>query len=124
MSHFDTRFGPKLFLKVPESPSPIFLTQIPLLMDFYEKGFFIHEFGELKSFNLIFTIPSPGARGDIETLMISIIFLGEEDEDPIIFQTILDQFVLELKRIKDLYKGFYREEEISESARFEAASTK
>ncbi|MFX1478959.1 MAG: hypothetical protein ACFFCI_12580, partial [Promethearchaeota archaeon] len=110
MSHFDTRFGPKLFLKVPESPSPIFLVHIPLLLDFYEKGFFIHEFGELKTSNLIFTIPNPHSRGKEERLMISIILLDDEDEDAIIFQTILEQFVLELKKIKDVYKGFYREE--------------
>ncbi|MFW9879213.1 MAG: ADP-ribosylation factor-like protein [Candidatus Thorarchaeota archaeon] len=111
MSHFDTRFGPKLFLKVPESPSPIFLDHIPLLLDFYEKGFFIHEFGELKPSNLIFTIPNPHSRGKEERLMISIILLDDEDEDAVIFQTILEQFVLELKKIKDVYKGFYREEE-------------
>ena len=56
----------------------------------YCSSFFIHEFGELKSSNLIFTIPSSlsqaGARGDIETLMISIIIKDEEDGDPKVFQ--------------------------------------
>ncbi|MFX1407035.1 MAG: hypothetical protein ACFFC9_09175 [Promethearchaeota archaeon] len=115
LSRFDVKVGPKLFLNVPESKPQILLAHIPLLMDFYEKGFFIHEFGELKSSNLIFTIPSPGARGDIETLMISIVLKDEEDVDPRIFQGLLEQFVYDLKEIKDSFKGFYIEEEIKES---------
>ena len=100
LSRFDVKVGPKLFLNVPELESPIFLDHVPLLMDFYEKGFFIHEFGELKSSNLIFTIPSSqsqaGARGDIETLMISIIIKDEEDGDPKVFQGLLEQIIHDL----------------------------
>ena len=97
LSRFDIKVGPKLFLNVPELQSQLFLDLVPLLMDFYEEGFFIHEFGELKTSNLIFTIPSPVTRGEQETLMITIIFLNEEDEDPKIFQGLLGQFVHELK---------------------------
>lgn len=110
LSRFDVRVGPKLFLYVPELHSQVFLEHVPLLMDFYEKGFFIHEFGEIKSSNLIFTVPSPVARGEKETLMISIIIRNEEDVDPKIYQGLLEIFVHELKEIKDLYKGFYKEE--------------
>jgi len=86
-------------------------------MDFYEEGFFIHEFGELKSSNLIFTLPSPRTqektlRGDITRLMISIIIGDEEDINPKMFQGLLEQFIHDLKEIKDAYKGFYVEEKI------------
>jgi hypothetical protein len=110
LSHFDTRVGPEVFLHVPELNSQVFLDHIPLLMDFYEKGFFIHEFGEIKSSNLIFRVPSPVARGNTEVLMISIIFKDEECEDPKIFQGLLEQFVRELRQIEDVYQGFYRGE--------------
>lgn len=111
MSRFDIKVGPKLFLNVPELPPQKNLVHIPLLMDFYEEGFFIHEFGELKTSNLIFSIPSPITRGDQENLMISIVFLEEKEEDPKIFQGLLEEFVYELKEIQDVYKGFYKEEE-------------
>lgn len=116
LSHFDVRVGPKLFLIVPELHSQVFLDQIPPLMDFYEEGFFIHEFGEIKTSNLIFTVPSPEARGKIERLMISIIIRNEEDVDLTIFQELLEQFVHELKEINDAYKGFYKEEEAFEDS--------
>ncbi|MFX1594391.1 MAG: ADP-ribosylation factor-like protein [Promethearchaeota archaeon] len=114
LSYFDVHVGPKLFLHLPEANSQLPLDHLPLLMDFYDKGFFIHEFGELKSSNLIFTIPSPGLRGDITRLMISIITPDEEDINPKIFQGLLEQFIHDLKEIKDAYKGFYREEEEEE----------
>lgn len=116
MSRFDVRVGPKLFLNVPKLQPQIHLEHVPLLMDFYEKGFFVHEFGEDKSSNLIFTVPSPVARGQRETIMITIIFRNEEDVDPKSFQRLLELFVHELKEIKDLYKGFYKKENIFEES--------
>jgi hypothetical protein len=116
LSRFDVTVGPKLYLNVPKLHSQVFLEHIPLLMDFYDKGFFIHEFGQIKSYNLIFTVPSPVARGEIETLMISIIIRNEEDVDPKILQDLLEQFVHELTKIKDVYKGFYKEEKIFEDS--------
>ncbi len=73
-------------------------------MDFYEKGFFVHEFGELKTANLIFTIPNPNARGSEEVLMVSIVVLNEKYvlKD---FEIILNIFVEIYKSIKDIYKG-------------------
>lgn len=111
LSYFDSREGPKVVLNVPELPNLVFLDQIPRLMDFYEEAFFIHEFGELKTSNLIFTVPSPVARGGQETLMISILILYDEETDPKIFQNLLEQFAYELIRIKGVYKGFYREDQ-------------
>jgi len=117
LSRFDVRVGPKLFLHLPEGKPQLPLDHIPLIMDFYEEGFFIHEFGELKSSNLIFTLPSPRTqektlRGDITRLMISIIIQDKEDLNPKMFEGLLEQFVHDLKEIKDAYKGFYVEEKI------------
>lgn len=108
LSHFDSIVGPMVFLNVPELPSQDFLEQIPRLLDFYEEGFFTYEFGELKTSNLIFSIPSPIARGGEVTLMISIIILNDEDTDLKTFQETLEQFAHELKEIKDVYKAFHR----------------
>ncbi len=106
LSHFDTIIGPKVFLNVPELPSRDFLEEIPRQMDFYSEGFFTNEYGELKTLNLIFTIPSPYARGGEETLMISIVFLNNSDTDLKIYQGTLEQFVHEIKKIEKLYEVF------------------
>ncbi len=109
LSHFDCRIGPRVFLNVPELPNQGLLWEIPRLMDIDEKAFFIHEFEEFKTTNLVFTIPSPIARGGQETLMISIIILNDDEADPRIYQELLEQFVDELKKSKEAYKAFYKE---------------
>jgi len=76
-------------------------------MDFYSGDFFIHEFGELKTANQIFTIPSVLARGKEETLMITIVALEEKLFDLHSFQKFLTIFVNEFKTIKDVYKGLH-----------------
>ena len=110
LSRFDFRVGPKLFLNITEIQSQVFLENIPLLMDLHEIGFFTHEFDEIKTINLIFSVPSPVARGKQEILMISIIIRNEEDADLRTYQEILEQFAIELREIKDVYKGFYKED--------------
>ncbi|GAG84665.1 unnamed protein product, partial [marine sediment metagenome] len=115
LSRFDFRIDPKLFLSKPELHSQVFLEQIPPLMDLHisdlheERFFFTYEFSEIKTANLIFTIPSPVARGGQEILMISIIIRNDEEADLKIFQELLEQFAIELEEIKDVYKGFYKD---------------
>ena len=115
LSRFDFRIGPKLFLNIPELHSQVFLEEIPPLMDLHipdlheKQFFFTHEFGEIKTANLIFTVPSPVARGLQEILMISFIIRNEEVADLKIFQELLEQFAIELEEIKDVYKGFYKD---------------
>ncbi|MFX0137204.1 MAG: hypothetical protein ACFFDN_26430 [Candidatus Hodarchaeota archaeon] len=77
--------------------------------DLHEKRFFIHEFGEIKTANLIFNVPSPVARGGQEILMISIVIRNEEGAELRNYQGILEQFAIELEEIKDVYKGFYKD---------------
>ncbi len=79
-------------------------------MDFYEKGFFIHEFGEIKSANLIYTIPDANARGSETVLMISIVLLDEAynlNE----LKRVLDLFSEKFKLVKNICKGLSDESE-------------
>jgi len=107
LSFFDSRAGPSVILQVSELPTYLKFDHVALLMDFYSGEFFIHEFGELKTANQIFTIPSPLARGKEETLMITIVALEEKLFDLHSFQKFLKIFVNEFKEIKDVYKGLH-----------------
>jgi len=108
LSHFDTIIGPKVFLNIPKLSNQNLLKQIPNLMDFYGEAFFIHEFDEFKTANLIFKIPSPDSRGRQESLMISIIHLNDEIMDLKVLEKLLIQFTNEIRNIKDLYIVFNR----------------
>ncbi len=97
-----------MFLKLPKSRNPLVLEHIPLLMDLYEENFFIHEFGKLKTANLIFEIYSPVGRGRSERVMISIVSFDDEYNLRLSsFQEIMEYFAFQFKQIKDIYKGFY-----------------
>jgi len=117
LSHFDSIIGPKVYLSIPELPSQDFLEEIPRQMDFYSEGFFTYEYGDLKTSNLIFTIPSPFARGEEETLMISIGILNDIDTDLKIYRGTLGQFVSEIQKIENVYKAFHRNESKSQKVR-------
>ncbi len=110
LSYFDNIIGPKIFLQFPNVNSHIKLDYIPLIMDLYDQGFFIHECSDLKTANLIFDIKDPIARGRINRLMISIILI--EKEYPLnlnSFKEIMEFLAHKLKNKDDLYKGFYCE---------------
>ncbi|MHA1272240.1 MAG: hypothetical protein ACTSVV_15440 [Promethearchaeota archaeon] len=111
LSSFDNRLGPKIFIKIPNSGSVPYFNEIPLLMDFYKRGFFVHEFNNIKTANLIFDIYSPCARGKREMLMISIVLYQEKiNIDLNSFKEILEFFAMQITQIEDIYKGFYFEE--------------
>ena len=110
LSYFDNIIGPKIFLQFPNVNSHINLDYIPLIMDLYDQGFFIHECGELKTANLIFDIKDPIARGRINRLMISIILIEKEYTLNLnSFKEIIEFLAHKLKNKDDLYKGFYCE---------------
>ena len=110
LSYFDNIIGPKVFLQFPKVNSHFTLKYVPLIMDLYEQGFFIHECGELKTANHIFDIKDPIARGRINRLMISIILI-EKDYNLNLnsFKEIMEFLADKLKNIDHLYKGFYRD---------------
>ncbi len=106
LSYFDVQKGPQVLISTHGIPEHIRLEHIAFLIDFYEKGFFIHDFGELRTANLIFTIYSPLTRGNEEILMISIVILDEQ-YNLNSFQEKLNKFVKEFKKISDAYKSFH-----------------
>jgi small GTP-binding protein len=105
LSYFDNVQGPVVFLRQPEYLKIEDFATIPLLMNLYREGFFMHEYGGYKSANLIFEIPSKYARGGDEILMISL--LDEADINPELARGSLIRFVDALRKIRDAYKGFY-----------------
>ena len=117
LSYFDSKVGPKTLLQKSELPDYLKLDHISLLMDFYSGEFFIHEFGDLKTANHIFSVPSPLARGNEETLMITIVALDEKLHKLDSFHKVLEIFIEEFKKIKDVYKGLHdNTEDIHESS--------
>lgn len=95
LSHFDAKFGPKIFLISPESSDEKEFDQIPSLMDLYSEGYFMHVFGDYKSANYIFNIPSERGRGKVETLLISIVVDTNSDINLELSKEFLEGYVSE-----------------------------
>ena len=108
LSYFDAKIGPKILMQSSELPDYIRFEHIPLLMDFYSGDFFTHEFGDLKTANLIFSVPNPKARGSVESLMISIITLDDKLQKLSSFKEILQVFAREFENIKDVHLGIHK----------------
>ena len=85
-------------------------------MDLYNEGFFIHTFGNYKSANYIFNIPSKGARGSIEMLLISIIFDINSNINYDLSKELLEGFEREIQNIEDVHKAFHVESKQHEDA--------
>ena len=111
LSMFDTCVGPKILLKYPNSIKSNYLDHIPKLMDVFEAGFIVYEFGNLKTANYVFEVINPGARGNKDTLMISILSIQEQYQLNLnSFKDIIEYFVKEITNMKDLYKGLHFED--------------
>ncbi|MFX0138375.1 MAG: hypothetical protein ACFFDN_32335 [Candidatus Hodarchaeota archaeon] len=106
LSHFDRKNGPKTFIKVGDEIPETYLDEIPRYMDYHDEGYFIHEYGKIKSANIIFLIPNPLARGGSEIVMISVVLI-EENMEPRNFYTTLNQFIENIKDIDDVQTSFY-----------------
>ncbi|MFX1273970.1 MAG: hypothetical protein ACFFBP_02300 [Promethearchaeota archaeon] len=110
LSHFNSTIGPKIIKKVGDEILKDHLEEILGYIDYHEKGYFIHEFKEIKSANMIFSVKSPIARGSKEKIMISVVLIGDET-DPRRYYHLLELFVKKFKQIKDVYQGFYLTED-------------
>ena len=110
LSYFNNRSGPKILLKAPELRASIHLDHIPFLMNLDRKGFFIHEYGPIRTINLLFEIHSPLARGSVELTMVSLICFDKQYNLGS-FKEIMECFVIELQNIPEVYKGFHCESE-------------
>ena len=116
LSHFHEKIGPNIILTAPESQEDINLYQIPSLMDLYDDGFFVHMFGNFKSANFIFEIPSQHGRGKIEMLLITILIDVNSYINFDLSKELLEGFREAIQKIDDAYKAFYVENEIYENA--------
>ncbi len=120
LSYFDTLIGPIAFIQAPESYQDEELNKIPTLMDVYDKEFFFIQIsGNIKSANLIFSIPSKYARGNQESLLISIITDVNSEINRTLARELLETFVDEINKIDEAYKAFY-----VNSAKFEGDPSK
>ncbi|MHA2035120.1 MAG: PAS domain S-box protein [Promethearchaeota archaeon] len=97
---------------MPETIQREDIKQVPLLMDLYESGFFIHTFGTFKTANLIFDIPSVYSGTEKESLLISLIIDSKSKINSVLTQEFLKGFVEEFKKIKENFKAFYMDSRI------------
>ncbi|MFX1500521.1 MAG: PAS domain S-box protein [Promethearchaeota archaeon] len=116
LSYFHPRYGPKILLKTPESLDEKEFYHLPALMDLYDEGFFVHTFGNYKSANYIFNIYNKGARGNIETILISLIFDVNSNINYELSKELLIGFEREFQTIEEVYKAFYVENKQYEDA--------
>ncbi|MFX1324243.1 MAG: ADP-ribosylation factor-like protein [Promethearchaeota archaeon] len=114
LSYRSSYFPPRIFLKVPDGIRRKDIEQVPLLIDIYEKGFFIHTFGTFKTANLIFNIPSEYSKTGSERLLISLLFDGESKIKSPLAEELLKGFVEELNNVEDVFKAFYVDSMVDE----------
>ncbi|MFX0082584.1 MAG: PAS domain S-box protein [Candidatus Hodarchaeota archaeon] len=107
LSHRNSYLPPSIFLQIPEKIQRDDLKQVPLLIDIYEKGFFIHTFGTFKTANLIFNVPSKYSNSGIERLLISLVVDGKSNIKSTLAEEFLEGLVEEFKKIEDVFKAFY-----------------
>jgi hypothetical protein len=116
LSYFDNRLGPKILITIPEfrkAKTNIYYKKIPILMDLYNKGFFIHEFGMTRTANMIFTVYNPSARGREDRAMLTLLSINEEyNIDLKSLKEIMECLVMNLKKDKNICKAFrYKKQE-------------
>ncbi len=106
--YFDTLMGPDILLSVPSSLDEKIATAVKKLMDTSAKGE-LYEYSFLaehvKVIHHPFEIPSPWARGQVETVMISVIV--EENLKADLFKEPLLNFAKNLRASPDTYLAFY-----------------
>jgi hypothetical protein len=112
LTYFHPILGPDIILTEPENSideiNPNHLTEIKSLLDTAEPGFFTHFFSaDMRTVNMVFTLPSPWARGGEEIAMLSKI-IQEADPNLELYESEFIDFINKIKHeIPDVYKAFY-----------------
>ncbi|MBN2157374.1 MAG: hypothetical protein JW776_15115 [Candidatus Lokiarchaeota archaeon] len=112
LTYFHPVLGPDILLTEPEdildNINPNHLTEIKNLLDTADPGFFTHFFStDLRTVNMVFSLPSPWARGGEEIAMISKI-IQESDPNLELYETQFIEFITKIKsEISDVYMVFY-----------------
>ncbi len=106
--YFDTLLGPDLFHSAPEGLSDRIILAVKKLMDASAKGE-LYEYALLaehvKIIHHPFEIPSPWARGQVESLMIAVIV--EENLKADLFKDVLLSFAKNIIANPDSFMAFY-----------------
>ncbi len=113
LSFFHRKIGPIVVYNYPDTFDEVSKLRIADIMDqAYEEGFFTHSFGDLTSMNYYFEIFSSWARGNKEMVMVSIVLNSEVTShlEHILLSWTID-FATKLKNNKEIYKGFYLNDE-------------
>lgn len=108
LTYFDRQLGPRYFLTSHPSLADDIQSLVLNLMDIIqEHGFFEYGVEDQDHYlaNYIFQIPSEWARGKVERIMITIVL--DPMQKPKAFKKVLEKFVDDVKKSKDIYKGFY-----------------
>lgn len=106
LSFIDAEAGPQILLTFPEVSDIQDLEKVPILMKNSTDGFFSHFFDNFKTVNRVFKIASEWARGEYESLMISIV-LSEEDIDLDLARAFLERFIKNFQKIPNAFKALY-----------------
>ncbi|MBD3186959.1 GTP-binding protein [Candidatus Bathyarchaeota archaeon] len=114
LSHFNNVMGPRVFLSEPNDIGNQYKDQITELMNLYRQGFFLHEFGGVKTANLIFEIKNSEARGGVEILMISLVVLGTSEIDYNMSKQYLEKFAERLDSLKNVHSAFHADNGVNE----------
>ncbi|MDX1798308.1 MAG: PAS domain S-box protein, partial [Candidatus Lokiarchaeia archaeon] len=103
---FDPLFGPKIFLKAPESLDDDLIKDIPSLIELPTKGVFIHILKKIKTANLFFKQPNKFARGGYESFLITIITDIKTQISLMLANKLLEGFANYLINLEDAYLAF------------------
>lgn len=112
LTYFHPILGPDILLTEPENTietiDPGHLDEIKSLLDTAEPGFFTHFFSvDMRTVNMVFTLPSPWARGGEEIAMLTKI-IQEADPNLELYETQFIEFINKIKNeISNVYEVFY-----------------
>ena len=111
LSYFDSVLGPQTLIRVPrtqEKNVEEYTNTLLNISEFIDLKFFVYVSSErLKTSNIYTTIPSEYARGKLEMVLISIIFVDEGFNRLYVFEEVLEKIVAAISRIDKGYLGFY-----------------
>ncbi len=106
ISYFDLRIGPKLLLSESEQlrNDRIFEDRVSKLIDLHRSGdFFFHYFQGQLTFNLVFSLHSPGTRGNQFDLMATFV-IPNADDGASVQRYFLKMGMIEEKLRKTVYQ--------------------
>jgi len=112
LSFFDTFYGPKVFITLPNKVSEETEKEIAYYINLPSENKFIETISKeqnTKIIHLPFTIDSEWARGNKEQLLFSLMLSKNYKSE--IFEQEINKVVEKLQNTPNIYKAFYKEHE-------------